>query len=348
MIIPAHYRHHYLSRLLKYFEAIDIRLIVCDSTDKIYDQQIPQNCEYYHYPDMAFAKKMSLALAKVKSDYVVMCADDDFISPLALAQCEAFLQSNLDYSSVQGNGICFCFDKQKQLQSYPCRLHSLDGEVDSDDLEKRFEECFLHFKDFFYAVHKTTVMTDFFRDTQHLHRKFNGFLIEIAIAFYALINGKNKSLPIFYSAREFIRDSWGASIPDPYELQNDKGGRQELFEIKKICTSYLESKLSSLENATQVIDAAFEHALEFFFDLKQGGQNSSWQSQLFRWVEAFLPSKGEKLLRGMFKRPSLFDQIPLMIEQIEEKKGFPYGSNTAAEREWKQMQLFIDQSEERQ
>src|SRR3989304_8112867 len=91
IVIPTYNRYDKLSRLLHYFESsgFPINIIVLDSSidkkkkpeglQKLLKQQ---NIEYVDFPSELFLyKKISNGLQKIATPYVVLCADDDFITP---------------------------------------------------------------------------------------------------------------------------------------------------------------------------------------------------------------------------------------------------------------------------
>ena len=114
LIIPTHYRHKYLDRVLDYYFDIDIKILICDSTKNVYgNKENLKNIEYSHYPDYKYSQKIYDITQKLTTKYTVLCADDDFIVPYAIKVCIDFLEKNKDYASVQGHIINFTNQKDK-------------------------------------------------------------------------------------------------------------------------------------------------------------------------------------------------------------------------------------------
>ena len=343
LIIPAHYRHSYLPGLLKYFsENSDIKILICDSTDVPFRGDLPGTCQYFHFPDMSFSKKMFLSLEKVKTAYVLMCADDDLVSPKALYECEQFLEKNNDYSSAQGETISFSKNEKGVLCSFPSRLYSLGGEISGETLVERVKQCFSHYKDLFYTVYSTEVLRMFFRDIKNLPAGFNGFLIEVAMAFYAIANGKNKALKTFYSAREFADKSWAYQIPNPAALSKSKKGTRDIDLIKNICTKHLLSKAYKEAEAVLAVDQFFENGV-LMFETLSGSIFRRWRSKVFRMVEKLLPNLVERVLRKMLRAPSQFELFEQQVNQVRDLKGFPYGNDDCANEEWEKMKAILSE-----
>ena len=109
LLIPTYNRHQYLNRILEYNKDCSFHVIVADSTKNDYKFTLakPASFQYLHYPDVSLTQKLENALQQVKTKYIVMCADDDFIIPERIFDCIGFLEDNKEYSAVQGNSISY-------------------------------------------------------------------------------------------------------------------------------------------------------------------------------------------------------------------------------------------------
>lgn len=110
LIIPTHNRHKYLKRSIEYFKNIDAKVIYCDSSEKVYDDYLAPNMEYLHLPSKKFAEKILITLNKTATDFVALCADDDFILIESLYVGVLFLEKNREYRTILGEYIAF-YDK---------------------------------------------------------------------------------------------------------------------------------------------------------------------------------------------------------------------------------------------
>jgi len=96
LVIPTHNRPKRLRRILEYYSEIEIRIMICDSSkDKFPKKYLGKNVKHFHYKNWPYSKKLSNCIKKVKTKYLLICADDDFIIPSAIKKCIDFLVKNL-------------------------------------------------------------------------------------------------------------------------------------------------------------------------------------------------------------------------------------------------------------
>jgi glycosyltransferase domain-containing protein len=107
IIIPTHNRHSYLERIEKYYSFFPCQIYVIDSSVNSYSGFKSLNFQYVHQPKMSFVPKVLHALKMVETKYVILCADDDFLSSKGLKSAVSFLDNNIDYSKFVGNFIYF-------------------------------------------------------------------------------------------------------------------------------------------------------------------------------------------------------------------------------------------------
>lgn len=107
LIIPTHNRHNYLKRSVAYFKDLDANVIYCDSSHEKYAGELSDNVKYLHLPDKKFAEKILIALSGINTDFVAMCADDDFILIDSLYKGLDFLSDNKNYKTTVGKYIGF-------------------------------------------------------------------------------------------------------------------------------------------------------------------------------------------------------------------------------------------------
>ena len=108
LIIPTHFRHNYLPRVINYYKNEEMDIIIADSTDIAYrERPLQPNIRYFHYPDLSFREKMKKVIENVKTPFCLLCADDDFVVRSSINKCVDFLCDNEDYTSVQGHYIFF-------------------------------------------------------------------------------------------------------------------------------------------------------------------------------------------------------------------------------------------------
>src|SRR3954468_16237273 len=96
LLIPTHNRHNYLERAIAYYGPMPINIVIVDSSAKAYDVS-RDNISYFHLPTHTLTGKISYALELIKTPYVVMSADDDFLLPEKVQACIDFLDKNPSY-----------------------------------------------------------------------------------------------------------------------------------------------------------------------------------------------------------------------------------------------------------
>jgi len=205
IVIPTFNRHRQLTRLLDYYSNYDFPVLIADSTKTAFKNGY-KSVKYYHYPGMSYSKKLPLIYSKVNTKYVVFCADDDFILPKAIKKCVEFLEKNPDYNSAHGHYVFF-EDHQKSLAVYPFYLKSINLDINSSKPSERVKHLLSDYMQLLYAVTKTADIKLAFKLLRGNPKIKNDNLVELFQAIILCINGKSKTLPILYCAREVTPNS---------------------------------------------------------------------------------------------------------------------------------------------
>ena len=204
VVIPAHNRPEKLRRVLHYYSQTNIKIIVSDSSDVLfpYLNEFP-NLKYFHFPKEQFLRKINYILSHINTKYVVYCADDDFIVPQAIEQCIIFLELHPDYNSAQGHYLSFEMKKDRVYFS-PGYQRNFEKDINQNLPSERLPEFRNMYASLLYSVIRASTFVEMYKKCMKGETlKFtNLFLAEIYFNFFALMEGKNITLPIFYSARE--------------------------------------------------------------------------------------------------------------------------------------------------
>jgi glycosyltransferase domain-containing protein len=249
VIIPAHNRPERLKRLLDYYSNTTIQIIVSDSSTQVfkYTDQF-QKIEYHHFPDAQFLWKIHQILPFIKTPYVLFCADDDFIIPQAIKKVVDFLEINPDYYSAQGHYLSFEV-KKKSIDFIPGFIRNLEKDVNQELPSERLAEYRNLYASTLYSVIRSSTFIDMYTkcmDGETLKFR-NLFLAEIYFNFFSLMAGKNKTLPIFYGAREFIEGS-ATETTVPYRIVSQSPEYQVEF---RNFSEILINQLVSSQNITE-------------------------------------------------------------------------------------------------
>lgn len=210
IVIPSRNRPSYLARAIAYYAQFDaIQLIVCDSSEQPFTGEIPKHVSYHHFPEASFVEKIQSILPSLAKDYVVLSADDDFLLEHALNESIDFLSANPTYSSVQGNYIAY-YNLGKSLYYLPLYTQRIGKSIDFEAPLDRIASYWGSGIQLFYSVYQKE---DFCKVIQTADRSIRSLnLLEYHIGLTALLLGKNKYLPVFYSVRELISNSAGTNI----------------------------------------------------------------------------------------------------------------------------------------
>jgi glycosyltransferase domain-containing protein len=210
ILIPTHNRHPYLGRILDYYDKSGLPVIVADSTPTaFFFEGNRQDC-YLHLPGVNLSAKLDLALQKVRTPYVVICADDDFLIIDGVAVCVDFLQRHEDFVAAQGNSINYRLDGARI--DFRVMYPELSLEISMDKAFDRLERMFGDYKSFFYAVYRTAQLKTAFR---HLGQTIsNLYLNEYVTGIIPLAWGKYIELPVFYQVREYSESSDDKRTPN--------------------------------------------------------------------------------------------------------------------------------------
>ena len=205
LIVPTHNRHHYLARSIEYYNALNAKVIYCDSTVKPYEGTIHSNMEYLHLPDKKFAEKVLVALEKITTPFVATCADDDFILIEALNSGFETLKNNEKYRTVVGKYIAF--DEIFSGDFYQ-RYASVPEDI-SLSPQKNAEYFFQNYYQILWGMYDKNILLKAYKIINQANFNNDNF-IEIVIGACACHGGGIKFLDEIWGVREVsIQEHWG-------------------------------------------------------------------------------------------------------------------------------------------
>lgn len=244
VVIPAHNRPEKLRRLLHYYSKTNIKIIVPDSSEVLFPflTEFP-GLQYFHFPKAQFLYKIHQILPLIDTKYVVYCADDDFIVPQAIEEIVSFLDLNPDYSSAQGHFLSYEVRKNG-IDFYPSYIRNFEKDTNQNTPAERLMEFKKLYASLLYSVVRASTFVDMYKQCiVDEELKFtNLFLAEIYFNFFALMEGKNKTLPIFYGAREKDYKSATYSTVPLSVLRNSPEYAEEFLNFQTLLVQQLISK----------------------------------------------------------------------------------------------------------
>jgi hypothetical protein len=142
----------------------------------------------------------------VDTEFVVMCADDDFIIPDGISDCLHFLKQNRDFAAAQGNCIGYKKDTvaSERISFSAMYTEELSFQIVSTDPFERLRRLFNPYRTIFCAVHYTKNLGLAYNEKMLIS---NLFLNEYVSGIIPIVSGKFAELPVFYQVREFAEDS---------------------------------------------------------------------------------------------------------------------------------------------
>jgi glycosyltransferase domain-containing protein len=207
IIIPTYKRPHFLKRILNYYHGVKHPIIVADSSPS--PSKAPNkntsNLRYLHTPELNPFIKVRQALKHVQTPYVVLCADDDFISQSGLQEATNFLEQNKDYDSVQGHMISFGHYPTTIEWEVACP-YGINYSIEQSRAYDRVLYSMTNYMNIWYSVRKTGITQKFFDLSIDQISTFNVALTEILSSIFFAAHGKHKCLPIFWTARQRLEN----------------------------------------------------------------------------------------------------------------------------------------------
>jgi glycosyltransferase domain-containing protein len=202
IIIPTHNRNTLLRRSIDYYSNFNCNIIICDSSElKSSDFLNHISINYFHYPNISFAKKLFYAIQQVSTKYVCLSADDDFLSKKGLVSGIIFLENNIDYSSVQGKYVSFYSNKNKYTTH---NLYDAAGLIhyNNDSPFQRVVDSSNNGMHLIYALHRTEALLNSFKVSDECVPLI---MVEYTSNLIPLFYGKHKMLNILWMARDSAR-----------------------------------------------------------------------------------------------------------------------------------------------
>jgi glycosyltransferase domain-containing protein len=245
IIIPTHERHGVLMRAIDYYQNFNCNIFISDSSAKKLNYEFPDNIIYIHLPGLSFVKKILKVAESVKTQYVCMSADDDYLLESSLQAGERFLDCNLDYVSVQGRYLSFEVVENQVIFTPKYGQLASCYAVTNEDILARLVKAYDPYMHQFYSIHRTELLIKSIRSCVDIT---TCLMVELTTILVPMCYGKHKVLPILWMAR----DSYKFPRPNSYEVPFiDKSKPGTAISHYRSCNHYIkevESFLNSEES----------------------------------------------------------------------------------------------------
>lgn len=311
VVIPAHNRPGKLRRLLHYYSKTNLQIIISDSSEVPfpYLYEFP-NLNYFHFPKEQFLLKINRILPFINTKYVVYCADDDFIVPEAIEKVVEFLDLHPDYDSAQGHYLSF-ETKNKYVDFFPSYIRNFDKDINQRLPSERLTEFRNLYASLLYSVVRAATFIEMYSKCMEGEKlKFkNLFLAEFYFNFFALMEGKNKTLPIFYGAREKDYNSATYSTVPLSVIRISPEYEEEFRSFFNLMVNELVAKQNlDLKSAKSLLSGLLQDPKkDHIHPLKRKILNVLGSSELMKkYFRYQYKIKGLKLTKGMDSYPCTF------------------------------------------
>lgn len=282
ILIPTYNRAKYLKRVLKFFDDYkdkNFDIVIVDSSNKEFKEENKMTCETFtnlsiHYmqfdSETNFFVKVNAGLQEVKTEFICLCADDDFIDEEGCKKAVEILKKEDDLFTVKGKNLYY-IETMAKLQEYDFFAGSYE-----DDVISRFEKVVEGFvPSLIYQVFRADgfkKMYGFWTEYKN-ELPLNPTFQEYLLYFMVLLTGKAGKIDIDFN----IRDK---GVPRENHVENfphaliDKSFNQNYQMFKAFLVKYGNTMGISGSGLEENMDATFSSFLMNFLQVPQ--ENICW------------------------------------------------------------------------
>ncbi|GBF32287.1 glycosyl transferase group 2 family protein [Desulfocucumis palustris] len=276
LIIPTYNRPRYLSRLLYYinnqYSRVAPRILVLDSScqeNKIINQKIIDNFQGLDLDCLSFNSDISVfekifqGIEDIDTDYICLCADDDFIKEEGLFRSLIALERDSSLFSVKGRNLFYVKDISN-LKEYDF----FAGLYDSDPIKRL--ELINHgfFPSLFYQVFRTKELKEIYRFLVRNKEllPYNNTFQEYLFYYMVVLTGKIGKIDVDFNIRDkgVAREQAFTNFP---HAVLDKTFNEDYIRFKRSFLQYCKIVGVFGEKLDKKIDTIFSNFLVFFLGI---------------------------------------------------------------------------------
>jgi glycosyltransferase domain-containing protein len=337
IICATYNRPHYIRRYIDYYSDTDVKVIIEDSSSvALKDIIMPSNIHYSWKPERSFTQKVYELIKQVKTPYIVLCSDDDFVIPDSLDTCVEWLNTHPDYSAAHGQ-VMRLVNKNGRNYYFPeLRAEPYPGKQNiNDNLVERVQHQFYpHSDSLICAVLRVENMRQAMAYCHERLIKIDIFVLVLGVV--SVCVGKTIVLPILYSVLSYIPNSSGTQSEHILEFNAEKMNEAQRRDFTD-AVDYAASTLS--DYASMRKETAQEMIAELFYSLHHQTlhpliQPYSESNFLKRTIRLLLPRTLYNLLGEAIKTQRL-------LQFLRSQSGMPY-SDTTAKQGLKRISAFVE------
>lgn len=200
ILIPTRRRHSFLRRTLDYLasEHCLYDVIIADSTETDFEHIKYDRIIYSNFADeISYAARVLECLNRVRTPYVMILGDDDFVNLNMIPEICSFLEEHRDYVVADGLEIRIKCDETGPVKNIFHKQCCLSSDVTRNRL-------IAHCKDYwptFYGVHRTSIIIKSFQIMKQ--NESSGYLFqELSASMATIIQGKYHNFSNLYLIRQ--------------------------------------------------------------------------------------------------------------------------------------------------
>lgn len=288
-VVPTHHRAPFLRRLLRFYRECPpgFGFVIVDSSAepeaeanaRVIAEAVLGGLQVEHRRlALDFVGKLAVALAEVRTPFVMLVADDDVLFPAACHRCVEFLEANPGFVSAQGRTALLYPDRKRFAAM---RLKGFD--VDDAEPFARCQRLADSFFSNFYSVYRTADLANNFRITAAAtDSRLSYTMPEMLLSQLSLIRGRVKILPAMHLLME--------RHPTNASFLGRTGERQQaeaMYQRFRMClVAELAAAGVAAERAGQYVDDAFGYFRQT--SLKHRARRRTFGQKLTRLGRSFL------------------------------------------------------------
>lgn len=327
VVIPTYNRPNHLKRILDYYHqyGTGLPLLIADSSSEENKKLNQETVASFHNVSSSYLDKYAPnthpshkildALQQVNTEYCVLCADDDFVTPRGIQESIDFLEISPDFTTAYGNYVTFRIDLVSgsgPKLSY--RQYHSQSNTRHEPGVRLIDEVANNYKNsgFFYAVSHTNFKQKIFTEASKIisqqtnsgafKQTSDAFFAELIVYWLSVIYGKVKCLDTLFCARE---DYTPAHLRRTYVTLEDLIDEVSYKENKREFSNCVQNHLSkqsgiSLTEASKIVD----NAIAIFMKRNQPLIHKISKNMNDLNLPDWLDNGIRKLYRALFLYPS--------------------------------------------
>ncbi len=167
ILILTYNRPDYVQRTIDTLEKYNFKILIMDGSDSSNSYRFDASKTTYVHSKTSYYNRLVLSSKFIKTKYVKMLADDEFLIKKTIDEYIFFLESNEEFVSASGKTLRFNFVKDR-VKYYTIYENSSKHSLTSDDAFERLEH---HFNGYLPTIIYSILRTDVWH--QIFSRNFN-------------------------------------------------------------------------------------------------------------------------------------------------------------------------------